>query len=351
MHTVYKGPASATLMLQIRWCLSSRGTAPHAKRKQYTYPTKAPYSGAKPKVDAQPEARPALVPSLHLHAPRIQPNNANETTETTLKPTKVVISPPHINEAPQSAKAHGISSCVAQLSHNSPLYHTGLAVSNVNWTAAEPKHRDAIRAPRTHPLQTINCQPSVQATAVQMDKDITGLLEHQCPLAFQNGVKRKRTHEAGVQQDNSTPSSIDTVPISATEQLTKLMNGCDAHTALLDAASAACSVKLEFEKPKRSKLSDDQLAVLLQEFEENPFPTFVRRQTLATRLGVAPRSLHIWFQNRRQRLKAQETPSACPVQIALTSRATPVSDTQAPNDVGDGLLLLLACAARPGMRH
>jgi len=52
--------------------------------------------------------------------------------------------------------------------------------------------------------------------------------------------------------------------------------------------------------------------VLIDSFEQEPLPNFAQRQTLSQRLGMTPRSVQIWFQNRRQRLKpsAQKRDSA-----------------------------------------
>ena len=36
--------------------------------------------------------------------------------------------------------------------------------------------------------------------------------------------------------------------------------------------------------------------------DEDPLPSFEKRQALAHQLGMTPRSVQIWFQNRRQRL-------------------------------------------------
>merc|ERR1719440_1708482 len=56
-------------------------------------------------------------------------------------------------------------------------------------------------------------------------------------------------------------------------------------------------------RPKRCKISREQLAVLIKSFEEEPLPNFDQRQAMAKALGMTPRSVQIWFQNRRQRLK------------------------------------------------
>lgn len=56
-------------------------------------------------------------------------------------------------------------------------------------------------------------------------------------------------------------------------------------------------------RPKRCKISRAQLSVLIESFDQEPLPNFDQRQSLAQRLGMTPRSVQIWFQNRRQRLK------------------------------------------------
>ena len=56
-------------------------------------------------------------------------------------------------------------------------------------------------------------------------------------------------------------------------------------------------------RPKRCKISREQLSLLIKSFDEEPLPNFDQRQGLAKVLGMTPRSVQIWFQNRRQRLK------------------------------------------------
>lgn len=56
----------------------------------------------------------------------------------------------------------------------------------------------------------------------------------------------------------------------------------------------------------RAKISSEQLAVLVAAFEREPLPNLDQRQELAKVLGMTPRSVQIWFQNRRQRLKPQQ---------------------------------------------
>ena len=73
-------------------------------------------------------------------------------------------------------------------------------------------------------------------------------------------------------------------------------------------------------RSKRCKISREQLMVLIKSFEDEPLPNFDQRQTLAQVLGMTPRSVQIWFQNRRQRLK--------PLQPKAASTATPLCGLQ-----------------------
>ena len=65
-------------------------------------------------------------------------------------------------------------------------------------------------------------------------------------------------------------------------------------------------------RPKRSKISREQQVVLLKHFENEALPNFDQRQALSKVLGMTPRSVQIWFQNRRQRLKPPGEPMKPP---------------------------------------
>lgn len=80
-------------------------------------------------------------------------------------------------------------------------------------------------------------------------------------------------------------------------------------------------------RPKRCKISREQLNILIKSFDDEPLPNFDQRQALAKVLGMTPRSVQIWFQNRRQRLKPMQpkTSGACdmPSSSQLPFRRTP----------------------------
>lgn len=57
------------------------------------------------------------------------------------------------------------------------------------------------------------------------------------------------------------------------------------------------------ERKKRINLTDKQQNVLLNFFYNCAFPDVIQRQMLAKNLKMTPRSVQVWFQNQRQKLK------------------------------------------------
>lgn len=56
---------------------------------------------------------------------------------------------------------------------------------------------------------------------------------------------------------------------------------------------------------KRSRTTPQQLAVLEASFSKNSSPSIRVREQLSTQLGISERSIQIWFQNRRAKVKNQ----------------------------------------------
>ncbi|KAK9474224.1 uncharacterized protein V1510DRAFT_307267 [Dipodascopsis tothii] len=59
-------------------------------------------------------------------------------------------------------------------------------------------------------------------------------------------------------------------------------------------------------KPKRKRATPDQVSRLNDMFQQTFFPTTEQRIELARELGMTPRTVQIWFQNRRQGMKADK---------------------------------------------
>ncbi|KAI8369962.1 Homeodomain-like protein [Blakeslea trispora] len=59
-------------------------------------------------------------------------------------------------------------------------------------------------------------------------------------------------------------------------------------------------------KAKRRRASTKQLDVLNKVFEKTFFPSTQLRAELGRQLGMSPRTVQIWFQNRRQAIRTKE---------------------------------------------
>ncbi|AFN83137.1 putative zinc finger domain-containing protein [Encephalitozoon romaleae SJ-2008] len=62
--------------------------------------------------------------------------------------------------------------------------------------------------------------------------------------------------------------------------------------------------KREGKKP-RTRMTGDQIKALMACFQDNPFPSTSTREELSRILSISPRTVQIWFQNQRQRIKNQ----------------------------------------------
>ncbi|KAI9264159.1 Homeodomain-like protein, partial [Phascolomyces articulosus] len=59
-------------------------------------------------------------------------------------------------------------------------------------------------------------------------------------------------------------------------------------------------------KAKRKRASPAQLSVLNHIFSQTYFPSTELRIELGKQLGMSPRAVQIWFQNKRQSLRTRE---------------------------------------------
>lgn len=62
---------------------------------------------------------------------------------------------------------------------------------------------------------------------------------------------------------------------------------------------------LESKKRKRTVLTVKQHKVLTKFFEECAFPDSEQRISLGSTLNMTPRTVQIWFQNQRQKIRSQ----------------------------------------------
>jgi len=95
----------------------------------------------------------------------------------------------------------------------------------------------------------------------------------------------------------------------------------DASSANSSAHKATLkSLQMKFtylrEPRKRTRTSPEQLDTLVSFFETQPNPTMKQRKQLAEKTGMTPRSIQVWFQNRRAKFRI-------PGVSALTAVAAP----------------------------
>ncbi|KAJ7726053.1 homeodomain transcription factor [Mycena maculata] len=74
-----------------------------------------------------------------------------------------------------------------------------------------------------------------------------------------------------------------------------------------DEKDCVCGVKSDREKPKRSRVTPEQLVHLERFFSAERSPTAARRREISELLGMQERQTQIWFQNRRAKAKLQNT--------------------------------------------
>lgn len=61
------------------------------------------------------------------------------------------------------------------------------------------------------------------------------------------------------------------------------------------------------QQSKRQRLTELQSKYLLSAFQQNPKPDAQQRQKLAASVGLSPRAIQIWYQNRRAKLRKEAT--------------------------------------------
>ncbi|KAG8830422.1 hypothetical protein FRC18_008121 [Serendipita sp. 400] len=78
-------------------------------------------------------------------------------------------------------------------------------------------------------------------------------------------------------------------------------------------------------KKRRSRATQEQLDILNGVYARTPFPTTAERSELAARLKMTPRSVQIWFQNKRQGAKNSENRK--PPLVSAQAAAMPLSSS------------------------
>ncbi|KAK4338218.1 hypothetical protein RND71_042705 [Anisodus tanguticus] len=108
--------------------------------------------------------------------------------------------------------------------------------------------------------------------------------------------------EAGVSSPNSTISSV-----SGNKRSEREANNCEENET-----SRGISDEEDGETSKKKlRLSKDQSAILEESFKEHNTLNPKQKLALAKSLGLRPRQVEVWFQNRRARTKLKQTEVDC----------------------------------------
>lgn len=113
--------------------------------------------------------------------------------------------------------------------------------------------------------------------------------------------------EAGVSSPNSTVSSV-----SGKRSEREAINGDENENEIERACSRGISDEEDGETSrKKLRLSKDQSAILEESFKEHNTLNPKQKLALAKQLGLRPRQVEVWFQNRRARTKLKQTEVDC----------------------------------------
>ncbi|KAG0779750.1 hypothetical protein G6F29_012556 [Rhizopus arrhizus] len=102
------------------------------------------------------------------------------------------------------------------------------------------------------------------------------------------------------------------------------------HVSSLLSPSNSDTVFFENDEPikaKRKRASPSQLYILNQVFQQTCFPSTELRIELGKRLGMSPRTVQIWFQNKRQstRIKERVAPQHYRRQYIVSPPSSPLA--------------------------
>ena len=123
-----------------------------------------------------------------------------------------------------------------------------------------------------------------------------------------------RTHHRSASDSHYTPYlmspqfyySPQTSPKSSEEEYPSPLSGSLPKNLSWVVSSVDSFQPVDHHKKKRRRTTEDQLRILNSFFEHTPLPSAQQREELALQTGMNPRSVQVWFQNKRQTMKKKE---------------------------------------------
>ncbi|CAI0413075.1 unnamed protein product [Linum tenue] len=198
--------------------------------------------------------------------------------------------PLHLNLMPSSSS----SSAAFLLPHSAPAAAAANHPKSSSWIS----HAALILNPSSDPNLDSNRGETTRSF-------LRGIDVNRLPAAAAADCEE----EVGVSSPNSTVSSISGKRSERDQPATTGSAGED-----LDAAGSRGGISDEEDgdtSRKKLRLSKDQSAVLEESFKEHNTLNPKQKTALAKQLGLRPRQVEVWFQNRRARTKLKQTEVDC----------------------------------------
>ncbi|XP_030471139.2 homeobox-leucine zipper protein HAT4-like [Syzygium oleosum] len=171
-----------------------------------------------------------------------------------------------------------------------------ISVSPFGFSLHEPSHRDCETFASLDRISEAEARPFLRGIDVNRPPPSTADCEEQ-------------EEEAGVSSPNSTISSV-----SGKRGEREMVSGGEDNDAERDCSRGGGGGSDEEDgenSRKKLRLSKDQSAVLEESFRDHNTLNPKQKLALAKQLGLRPRQVEVWFQNRRARTKLKQTEIDC----------------------------------------
>lgn len=147
-------------------------------------------------------------------------------------------------------------------------------------------------------IQTFTSDRNLETCRGESGKYLRGIDVNRLPST---AIECQEEEEAGVSSPNSTVSSV-----SGKRSLREEDHDVENRGNISDEEDAETA-------RKKLRLSKDQSAILEETFKEHNTLNPKQKLALAKQLGLRPRQVEVWFQNRRARTKLKQTEVDCEV--------------------------------------
>ncbi|PRQ72670.1 hypothetical protein AAT19DRAFT_16594 [Rhodotorula toruloides] len=158
---------------------------------------------------------------------------------------------------------------------------------------------------------------------------------HAYCLPTQHGLQSPPVPSATLKQ-RSTSQDVSYHPYQASKPSSSTVPNASTGITFVDttqqAAAAATGLSgdgMQQCRPKRKRITPEQLVHLTAVFESTDSPSFEQRETLAEQTGMTNREVQIWFQNRRAKVNRQRQALLAKEEAAAATAAMDASDESA----------------------